>query len=239
MFAADEGFAPDEIVGWAAEAGVSAFVGLAVGVIAFPVRWVVSALEQRRQEIVTACREAHRVLRTAQLDNRYLLLETSTGVERETVIADGRRAMDRAWDDAVECLRMSSAVDEYSLVNRLAELRHRAELVNVVENIPGEDGALERAMLDLALEVVRFRISHRFEPLFARGFTATVDGWERAIVASETELDRREAILREDYRLWKEQERLAAAEAAAPQRTEEDPQPTHPPDTPSVEESRP
>lgn len=222
MSGSDGGFTSDQIVTWAAEAGVVAFVGLAVGVIAFPVRWVISALEQRRQQVVTACREAHRVLRSAQLDNRYLLLGTTTDDERETAITAGRTAMERAWDEAVEYLKMSTAADEYRIVDRLAELRQRAEVVNIVENIPGEDGALERAMDDLALEVLRYRISHRFEPLFGQRFSDQVDRWESAIVSSEAELDRREAILREDYRLWKEQQRVAAAEAEDARSLEEE-----------------
>ena len=50
---------------------VTTAVGLLVGLVAFPVRWFLQWRSRRRQDDVAAYRQAHRLLRDAQLEALY------------------------------------------------------------------------------------------------------------------------------------------------------------------------
>src|SRR4051794_32338658 len=89
--------------GWAAETAVTTVIGLAIGLIFFPVKWFAQWYTRRRQESVTRYRDAHKLLRAAQLDERFPL-PSRDDEARELAEQERDVGMRRAWDEAQHIL---------------------------------------------------------------------------------------------------------------------------------------
>lgn len=210
----------DDVVEWAAQTGVAAIAGVVVGLVFFPFKWIAGAVTRRRDAVLTACREAHRVLRTAELDNRYPLLASSTEEERAAALRDRVTATRRAWDEAVQYLEVSPAKRVYSVVYRLMYLSQRAPAVEHAfgpQGDPDDFDMGEAIHLHAAIAALEFKIQHRWRRFPAKTYHEEADGLEETIQEAEDELDWRHQQQLEARRESRAQQAAAAAVAPPPQ----------------------
>lgn len=206
----------DDVVEWAAQTGVAAIAGVVVGLVFFPFKWIAGAVTRRRDAVLTACREAHRVLRTAELDNRYPLFATSTDEERGVALRDRVTATRRAWDEAVGYLEASPAKDVYGVVSRLMFLSQRAPAVEHAwgpQGDPDDFDMGEAIHVRSAIEALEVKIQHRWRRFPAAKYHEEADGLEKTIQEAEDELEWRH---QQQMEAWRESRaEQAAAKAAA------------------------
>lgn len=107
------------VTGLALSAAVTTAVGLAVGLVAFPIRWWLQSAARRRQENVAAYRDALRVLRAAQREARYGERSAGDRRSRDAIPA-------KAWDEALHRLAEARDTETYGRFERLADLSLRA-----------------------------------------------------------------------------------------------------------------
>lgn len=200
-----------DVVGWAAETAVTTVAGLIIGLLFFPVKWLVSWRVRRRQDNVTRYREAHNLLRAAQLDEKFPANDLVENEEAEAKAERAQRiAVRRAWDEAVHVLAGGTDAKTAAVIDRLYELYVRAPVVPHVWG-PEEADDPRPDLLDLAIKSLTHRIAHHYRALPVSDERITQIG--SLIDDAEKELEARDEIERELYVAWRE-ERRAAMRAA-------------------------
>jgi hypothetical protein len=163
-----------------------ALVGLVAGILAFPIKWLVEWLTARRSRHVTACRDAHRLIRTAELNIKYEGRRSGAATVAPSEI-NWFTAERRAWDEAEDIVDQlgGGIANCFGIV---ADLWRRSYVVPHVYR-HGEEDDPGPAIRDHALELLTYRIQH---PWGLPDHATQLATWERQIRDAEVEAEAQE-----------------------------------------------
>lgn len=184
--------AVNTLVEVALNSAVGAVVGLIVALVAFPFRWWIQRRSEVRHENRAAYSAALRLIRSAELNERYAPPVPGT----EQVAAREAR---RSWDEAEHALEESRDRDTCDGFSRVADLWRRG---NAPQCFYGHAGASRRPELT---EVAREFLLHklRYPRKKAPDLEPLLSEIEQDIESAESELEEQRRLEVEAFHDWR------------------------------------